>query len=136
VRAAAAAVGALAIAAALTACGGDSASDPTARACAAASAGAAALHGSGEITARVRAAEQSAAHAALALPKGDPRDPADVEAAAVRALLNQSMRLRLVRSQIERGTAAPGEVLRAAASGLTGGDRLTRDALAAAGMRC
>jgi hypothetical protein len=135
-RAAAAAAVTLALAAALAACGGDSTSDSTARACAAAATGAAALRGPGDIAKRVRAAEETAAHAALALPQGNPRDPADVQAAAVRALLNQSMRLRLVRSQIERGAPPPEEVLRAAASGLTGGDRQVRDALAAAGMRC
>ncbi len=54
----------------------------------------------------------------------------------MRALLNQSMRLRLVRSQIARGTPPAPEILRAAESGLTGGDRQVRDALAAAGLRC
>jgi hypothetical protein len=136
VRAAAAAGLALVLGAALAACG-ESDADRTARACAGASTGAAALHGPGrDIAARVQAAEDTAADAARALPRGDPDDPTDVDAQAVRALLAQSLRLRLVRSQIARGTPGPRQVLAAAAAGLTEGDRQTRERLAAAGVSC
>jgi hypothetical protein len=128
---------AFAMAATLAACGGDGDGDRNARACAGATTGEAALHGPGrDIEARVRAAEDTAADAARALPRGDPHDPSDRDAQAVRALLAQSLRLRLVRSQIQRDERAPQEVLRAAASGLTGGDRIVRDRLAAAGVTC
>jgi hypothetical protein len=128
---------ALAIAATLAACGGCDDSDRTARACAGASSGDAALHGPGsDIEARVRDAEDAAADAARALPSGDRDDPADVDAQAVDALLKQSLRLRLVRSQIQREERAPQEVLDAAAAGLTAGDRIVRDRLAAAGVTC
>jgi hypothetical protein len=131
------AVLALAIAATLVACGGDGESDRTARACAGASSGDAALHGPGsDIEARVRDAEDATADAARALPPGDPDDPADVDAQAVRALLAQSLRLRLVRSQIARGAPPAEKVLQAAAAGLTAGDRIVRDRLAAAGFTC
>jgi hypothetical protein len=132
---------ALAIAATLAACGGDDGgggkADLIARACAGASSGDAALHGSGhDIEARVRDAEDVAADAARALPRGDRNVPADVDAQAVRALLAQSLRLRLVRSQIARGAPPPQEVLDAAAAGLTAGDRIVRERLAAAGVTC
>ena len=117
-RAAAAAALALALAAAPAGCGGRDQGDRTARACAGATTGEAALHGPGDdIAARVHAAEQTAADAARALPRGDPHDPSDVDAAAVRALLAQSLRLRLVRSQIARGAPPPQQVLDAAAAG-------------------
>jgi len=137
-RPAAVAVLALAIAATLAACGGDDQDgDRTARACAGAASGDAALHGSGQdIEARVRHAEETAVDAARALPQGDRDDPADVDAQAVEALLKQSLRLRLVRSQIARGAPPPQKVLRAAASGLTAGDRIVRERLAAAGVTC
>jgi hypothetical protein len=133
------AVAALALAAALAACGGsqDSHAEVVAEACAGASTGDAALHGSErDISARVHDAENVAAAAAHALPQGDPKDPADVDAQAVRALLNQSLRLRLVRSQIARGHPAPQKVLEQAAAGLTAGDQIVRDRLAAAGLTC
>jgi hypothetical protein len=137
VRPAAAAVSALALAAALAACGGDGEGDRDARACAGASTGDAALHGRGhDIEARVHDAEDRAADAARALPRGDPDDPADDDAQAVRALLAQSLRLRLVRSQIQREERAPAEVLHAAAAGLTAGDQIVRERLAAAGVTC
>lgn len=130
---------ALALAATLAACGGsdESAADRVAKACAAASSGNAALHGAGsDVTQRVQDAEDSAADAAHALPQGDPQDPDDADAQAVRALLNQSLRLRLVRSQIARGHPAPQQVLEQASAGLTAGDRIVRDRLAAAGVTC
>ncbi len=133
----AAAALALALAAAATGCGDAvSRSDQVTRACAGAAAGADALHGSGaDIVGRVQAAEQLAAGAAHALPAGDAKNPDDPENQAVRALLAQSLRLRLVRSQIERGSA-PRVVLQAASRGLTVGDRQTRERLAAVGVHC
>jgi hypothetical protein len=138
-RPAAAAVPALAIVATLAACGGsdDSRAEQVAKACAGASSGAAALHGAQrDIAQRVHDAEDVAAAAAHALPQGDPQDPEDVDAQAVRALLSQSLRLRLVRSQIARGHPAPERVLEQAAAGLTAGDQIVRDRLAAAGVTC
>ena len=135
-RRAAATVLALALAASLAACGDGHEADREARACAGTRTGDAALHGRGDVEERVRDAEEIAADAARALPRGDPHDPADVEAQAVRALLAQSMRLRLVRSQIQRDERPPQAVLRAAAAGLTAGDRIVRDRLAAAGVTC
>jgi hypothetical protein len=128
---------AFALATALAACGDDeTTAQRVAAACAGAHAGAAALHGTGrDIAKRVHDAETRAADGAHALPAGDPDDPADVEAVAVKALLAQALRLRLVRSQIARGTA-PQRVLDAASAGLTEGDRQTRERLAAAGVRC
>jgi hypothetical protein len=139
VRPAAAVVLALATAATLAACGGsdDSQAERVAKACAGASSGDAALHGAKrDIAERVHDAEDVAAAAAHALPRGDPQDPADADAQAVRALLNQSLRLRLVRSQIARGHPAPRQVLEQAAAGLTAGDQIVRDRLAAAGVTC
>jgi len=137
VRRAAAAVLALALAVSAAACGGDDdEADRDARACAGATTGDAALHGRGDIEERVHRAEDVAADAARALPRGDPHDPADADAQAVRALLAQSLRLRLVRSQIQRDERPPQAVLRAAAAGLTAGDRIVRDRLAAAGVTC
>jgi hypothetical protein len=137
VRPAAAVALALALVTALAACGSsETPAQRDAEACAGAAAGAAALHGPGaDVDARVRAAEDRAAAGAHALPPGHPDDPSDAEAIAVRALLAQSLRLRLVRSQIARGTP-PETVLKAAGAGLTEGDRQTRERLAAAGVRC
>jgi hypothetical protein len=136
VRPAAGAALAFAIVATLAACGGESRAERTARVCAAAGSGERALHGSGDIATRVHAAEERVAAAARVLPQGDPEDPTDVNAAAVRVLLAQSLRLRLVRTQIARGAPPAQQVLEAAASGLTGGDAQVRDALAAAGVHC
>lgn len=138
-RRAAVAASVLALSATLAACGGDDGSraQRDAKACAGTSVGDAALHGAEpDVSQRVQDAENTAAEAAHALPKGDGKDPEDPQAQAVRALLSQSMRLRVVRTQIARGSPPAQDVLHAAAAGLTAGDRIARERLAAAGITC
>ncbi len=136
---------ALAAAAALSGCGGeDPPPDYPARAreaCAGATTGARALAalggatGPGMVVARVKRAEKTATRAAKTLDHLTPPDElAERQDEAVRVLLAQATRLRLVREQIRRGSAAH-VVLDAARAGLTAGDRQTRSRLAAIGVQ-
>jgi len=109
------------------------------RACPGASAGAQALdggHRDGDgVIARVRAAERTATRAGTLLDHvTPPPDRVERHEEAVRALLRQATRLRLVRDQIRRGSP-PATVLRAARRGLDDGDRQTTARLAAIGVR-
>jgi hypothetical protein len=105
--------------------------------CPGASAGARVLRGSAApraIVDRVSAAEDVATRAATALQDlSAPAGRVDGQAEAVRSLLTQATRLRLVREQIARGSPAPA-VLDAARPGLTEGDRQTRANLRAIGV--
>jgi hypothetical protein len=116
----------------LAGCGGSERTAPpdytarAARACAGATAGAQALSGSGErratIIAHIKGAEAAAARAAKALDRlTAPQRLAEDQAAVVRSIYAQSLRLRLVREQIARGSAAEA-VIEAARPGLQDGD--------------
>ncbi|HWV85073.1 MAG TPA: hypothetical protein VNZ62_06465 [Capillimicrobium sp.] len=125
-------------------CGGDEpASDyaaRAARACPGASTGAQGLAAlgartPGEAVTIVKRAELTATRAARELIDLTPPDRlAEAHEEAERALLSQAHRLRLVRDQIDRGSA-PRVVVAAARAGLTAGDRQTAERLAAIGVR-
>jgi hypothetical protein len=118
--------------AALAGCGSDDAAPApdytarAARACAGATAGAQAMAGSGGSTAaiisHIKGAEAAAARAAKALDRlAPPQRMAADQAAVVRSIYAQSLRLRLVREQIARGSDAEA-VIEAARPGLDDGD--------------
>jgi len=129
---------------AATGCGGDEPAPDyaarAARACPGASTGAQGLAALGartpeEAVAIVKRAERAATRAARALIDLTPPDRlAEAHEEAERALLGQASRLRLVRDQIDRGSA-PRVVVAAARAGLTAGDRQAAERLAAIGVR-
>lgn len=109
--------------------GGEPAADyvaRAARACSGATAGAQALSATGgtpaEIIAHIKGAERSATAAAKALDRlNAPRRVAQDQEAVVRSIYAQSLRLRLVREQISRGSSAEAVIV-AARTGLEDGD--------------
>jgi hypothetical protein len=122
-----------ALAALVAGCGGSGATTSAAdypsraaRACAGATSGAQAMEGAGgtrkAIIGHIKSAEAAAARAAKALDRlPAPRHLAQDQAAVVRSIYAQSLRLRLVREQIARGSDAEA-VIEAARPGLVAGD--------------
>ncbi|MBX5442380.1 MAG: hypothetical protein IRZ32_12755 [Solirubrobacteraceae bacterium] len=89
-----------------------------------------------EAVAIVKRAERTATRAARRLiDTTPPKRLAGAHEEAERALLSQAHRLRLVRDQIDRGSA-PRTVVAAARAGLEAGDRQAAQRLAAIGAGC